>query len=277
MQLSSTDYQNESDVFSISPGWNGFFKDLMYRMEDENATNSPILAGDSSLSGNPDNYSWISIKYFQYQPETDRYLLLGTIPVTQVYGYDPSIHGTHILPDWDGTWYYLQDTADSSNSALVELSYLDTSKGDISKYSSVVDLIRNRTVYSTIMYSYYDNSTDWSRYLLYPIIRTPEGVTMTKRSGLTPGHGDRLKTYSQVSYGNNSESRREKIGDITLKGTVKVVEGMLPDGIYASTFFSDDGTAERRISDYEYIRIADKRVSLLNPDEVKRRESFENG
>ena len=51
---------------------------------------------------------------------------------------------------------------------------------------------------------------------------------------------------------------------------MKVVEGMLPDGIYASAFLSNDGTGEKRISDYEYIRIADKQVSLLHPNEGKR-------
>ncbi|HOL42612.1 MAG TPA: hypothetical protein PLY78_12350, partial [Methanospirillum sp.] len=100
------------------------------------------------------------------------------------------------------------------------------------------------------MYSYYDTGSDWSRFTLFPIIRTPEGVIITKRSGFTPRTGDRLKTYCTVSAGSDGIERKEKVGDITIQGTIRVVEGMLPDGIYASAFLADEGNGPVRVSDY---------------------------
>jgi len=67
------------------------------------------------------------------------------------------------------------------------------------------------------MYSYYDDSSNWSKFSLFPIIRSNEGVFITKRSGFTPTSGDRLKTYASVSVGSKGEERKEKIGEITLK------------------------------------------------------------
>jgi hypothetical protein len=33
-----------------------------------------------------------------------------TFPVDRMFGYEPTGNGTNILPEWDGTWYFLQDT-----------------------------------------------------------------------------------------------------------------------------------------------------------------------
>jgi hypothetical protein len=264
MQLSSDEIIEKREVLSLAPGWDAFILHHIHQMEEEhsfdNRSGSEIA---SARTEDPERYAWMSIGYYQYRPETDSYLKLGTLPVDRVFGYEPTGNGTYILPEWDGTWYFLQDTKKPDNTALVELSYLDTSSGDISKYSSQVDLIRNRSVYRALMYSYYDKSSDWSKFSLFPILRSAEGISITQRSGFTPKTGDRLKTYASVSVGSDGEVRKEKIGDMMLEGTVRVVEGLLPDGFYASAFLADDGTGEQRVLVYEYIRIADKQVRSM--------------
>jgi hypothetical protein len=102
-----------------------------------------------------------------------------------------------------------------------------------------------------------------------------EGMTIISDEQLKPDAQDGIFGNERIADNINlgadmerPESRREKIGDITLQGVVKTVEGMLPDGIYASAYLSDDGTTQRRISDYECIRIENQTVSRVDPDEM---------
>ena len=256
LTVSKETYVNESSVLSISPNWDSFVSNLKTQMKNELPSVDMVSVGTNSYQiANASEPESVSAVYFAVQNNTEL-LQLGTLPV------DPDENGTYTLPYWDGTWYYLQDTHDPAQIALMDLYYGDTTASGISKFISEVDMIRSGTGYDAVMYAYLDPDTTWTKLSLRPY-SVKDNETIFSRSGYTPGPGDRLLTFAAAYDTDGNETGISQLGEMNLSGGVQMVRGILPEGEYASALMVESPNGEQDVRDINAISIKDGQVSPL--------------
>ena len=245
-------YTEIADLLSISPGWDSFVQKVREDLKDEIPTPDIVSVGTNTYSlKNPDESADISIAYFAVDNKTGDLLQLGSLPAESIDD------GKYELPEWDGEWYYIQDSEKPDQNTLIDFDYGDTTATGISKYISEVNLVRNGTMHNTIMYSYVDPDTNWTKYSLRPYDTDKDGQTFFSRSGFTPKAGDSFISFASVYSPNGTDLGTRELGRMKLSGTPEIVSGILPDGLYGRTIMANSVTDKSDIGDMHLINIKD--------------------
>ncbi|MDD1729022.1 MAG: hypothetical protein LUQ50_08115, partial [Methanospirillum sp.] len=270
LTVSEQTYQDEADVLAISPAWDTFTRNLRNEVNRTLPPSDMVSVGtDSYQIVEPTGSESVSVVYLAVSNETEL-LQLGTMPL------EPQENGTYQLPDWDGKWYYLQDTSNPSHVALIDLYYGDSTTTGISKYISEVDLFRNGTPYDSVLYAYIDPDEDWTKFSLRPY-SVMDNETVFSRTGFTPGSGDGMLTYASAYDLEGNELGLSQVGAMNLTGGVEIVNGMLPDGVYASALMIETPDGKQDVGDISMISIKDGVATPIAADREEGISSLLNG
>ena len=252
LTLPDSEYKEIAGLLSISPEWDEFIEKVRDHIYEEIPTPDLVSVGTNTyILKNPDGSADTSVGYFSIDNQSGDYLELGTLPV------EPMENGEYELPEWDGQWMYLQDPNNPDQSALIDLQYGDTTGSGISKYISEVNLVRNGTMYKTIMYSYVDPDSNWTKYSFRPYETSEDGNIVFNRAGFTPSPGDSLVSYASTFSINGTDLGTVEIGEMDITGTPEIVSGILPDGEYGWALVVSSVTGESDIGDMHTLSIRD--------------------
>jgi hypothetical protein len=266
LTVPDSEYNEIADVLSLSPEWDMFIKNVRNNIRKEIPSPDIVSVGTNTyILKTPDESADMSVAYFAVDNETGSILELGTLPVI------PNDNGTYELPDWDGEWMYLQDPADPNQQALIDLMYGDTTGTGILKYISEVNLVRNGTMHKTIMYSYVDPDSNWTKYSFRPYNIGENGDMIFNRAGFTPGPGDSLVSYASAYAENGTDLGMSEIGEMDITGTPEIVSGVLPDGLYGWALLVNSVTGESDIGDMHLLTIKN---GVVNQTEIAGKEEI---
>lgn len=251
LTLPETDYEEIADILSISPGWDAFVQAVRSHIKQEIETPDVVSVGTNTYSlKDVTGSESVSVAYFSINNTTGELLQLGTMPALT------DENGSYVMPEWDGEWYYLQDSRDPDQVALIDLYYGDTTGTGISKYLSEVNIVRNMTPHTTLLYSYIDPDTYWTRYSLRPY-DVENNQTIFSRSGFTPKAGDTLLSYALGYDMNGTEIGMKQLGEMTLTGTLDIHGGILPDGEYGWAILAESADGKTDTGDIRLLSIHD--------------------
>ena len=239
----------------VSPAWDSFTEDFLKKLASD--TDKPALnsTGENEyiIEDTSDTASvWIG--YYAYDPTDDQITEIGNIPAME----DAS--GKFSIPEWDGTWYYLKDTADPDNHALLGLSYEDMTDDGIVQFSSKVNLIQNGENNTIYLSAYIDPSVREADLDFRPYTIEDNGEILLSRTLLEPKAGDTINTYAPLIQQEGTDQNWISTGSLSLKGPVEMVHDILPDGIYGIGLVADYGNGYQSNSPIEKIEISGGKI-----------------
>ncbi len=261
LTVSAETYESAADVLAISPGWDVFVENIRLQMQDSKSSPEMVSVGTNTYQiAEPSGSESVSVVYFALVNGTNEILQLGMMPV------EPDENDRYLLPDWSGEWYYLQDSEDPNEVALIDLYYGDTTTTGIEKYISEVDVTRNGTTYTSVMYSYIDPDIDWIRFSLRPYQEENDDIVFA-RNGFTPIPGDTLSTYASAYDETGNDIGVQNLGAMNITSQLQLTRGILPDGNYGWALMVTSPNGQEDIGEMKVMEIRDGVVTSILSDE----------
>ncbi|HWQ65642.1 MAG TPA: clostripain-related cysteine peptidase [Methanospirillum sp.] len=243
--LDSTTYLQKGQSVQIGPAWDSFLTSLLIQQGQD--TSRPTLVADENglyQLEDPYNSAYVSVEYYWIEKEG----LLLQIGSDQV---DPDPEGRYILPNWDGTWFYLQDGDNPENYALLEMYYEEMTSGGGKSYSSDIDLNRAGKTDSALLNTYTDPATGEFLQSINPYTIRDNGDVTYSRSTLSFEPGDQVTTYAWEYNPESDQEDQVVIGEMNITPKTRLIFDILPDGTYAEVLYAEYGNHQ---GDYTSMR-----------------------
>ncbi|HOJ96658.1 MAG TPA: clostripain-related cysteine peptidase [Methanospirillum sp.] len=247
-------YDGLGDDAKITQGWDRFFVNLL-RLSGEDTEKPDIRTLDSGyMVDDPTQTASVYAEY--YYVDGDELILLGDEPL------EADETGKYTLPEWDGRWYYLEDTG-GSNYTLLGMSYDSIVPSGSVLFTSEIDFIRGALNTSAVLNVYINPDTGESRLVACPYTIRPNGIIQFSRQNYDLKPGDLIHAYAwKLDETDNAGGEWAEIGVLTISDDTNLIYDILPDGIYAQALYAEYGNKPGDYGDIHLFRIENGEMTI---------------
>jgi len=247
-------YEDLGDDAKITPGWDTFFINLL-TISGQDTEKPEIRRSESGyIVDDPTQTASVYAEY--YIVDGEDLILLGDEPLMA------DENGRYTLPDWDGRWYYLDDTDNPNSCTLLGMSYDSVVPSGSVLFTSEIDFMRGTLNTSAVLNVYINPDTGKTRLVACPYTVRPNGIVQFSRQTFDLQPGDLIHAYAWKPD-ETSEDGGEwvEIGDLNMSKGTKLIYDILPEGTYAQALYAEYGTKPGDYGDIQLFRILNGEVA----------------